>query len=235
MNKKNLIGKIFNKLVVQCEFGRDSKNNIAWLCKCDCGNMVVLSTRKLTQHINKSCGQCQKIIATKDYYIYKTKNGKEFIFDQEDLSLVEQYVWHLSRGYPQTNIKTNGIKTTLKLHNLILNTSSEQIVDHINGDPTDNRRVNLRRASLSENMWNTRKTRLQCSSKFKGVSYKKANNKWCARIKFKHKTINIGYFNNETDAAIAYNNKALELFQEFAVLNIIPHLETIDTTLDITT
>ena len=60
------------------------------------------------------------------------------------------------------------------------------------------------------------------TSGYKGVYFNKKANKWMSYIRYNNKLINLGLFVNPIDAAIAYNNKALELFGEYARLNIIP-------------
>ena len=57
------------------------------------------------------------------------------------------------------------------------------------------------------------------SSKYKGVCWDKSRNKWLANTQFNRKSIFIGYYDIEEDAALAYNKKATELFGEFACLN----------------
>lgn len=60
------------------------------------------------------------------------------------------------------------------------------LIDHINGDPGDNRWVNLREAARSENARNRRPDK-GCASRFLGVSWHKHSGKWNARIIFRHK------------------------------------------------
>lgn len=57
------------------------------------------------------------------------------------------------------------------------------------------------------------------SSKYKGVHWRKDINKWVARISHRNKRIHLGCFDDEREAAKAYNEKALELWGEFARLN----------------
>ncbi len=90
--------------------------------------------------------------------------------------------------------------------------------DHINGDGLDNRRSNLRIASPSQNVMNQKK-RTKTSSKFKGCYLEKSTNKWVARITVNYKNIIIGRFKDELKASFAYDEKAKELFGEFAKLN----------------
>lgn len=59
------------------------------------------------------------------------------------------------------------------------------------------------------------------TSKYKGVSWAKNNNKWCARIGKNGVYKNLGYFENEDDAARAYNEKAMVLYGDSAFQNVI--------------
>lgn len=60
--KKNLIGLKFNRLTVIEEISKQLKshNRIKWLCKCDCGNEVIVSANKLANGHTKSCGCIRK-------------------------------------------------------------------------------------------------------------------------------------------------------------------------------
>lgn len=61
----------------------------------------------------------------------------------------------------------------------------------------------------------------QKSSVYRGVSFDKKNNKWKANIKHNGKKIHIGLFDTQEQAAIAYNNKAIQLKGNLAILNIV--------------
>lgn len=89
--------------------------------------------------------------------------------------------------------------------------------DHRDGDGLNNRRNNLRVVTKSQNQMNQQKIR--GNSRFKGVCWDKSRGKWLATIRFERKSYNLGRFNNESDAACAYDKKAQELFGEFARLN----------------
>jgi len=62
---------------------------------------------------------------------------------------------------------------------------------------------------------------MRSSSIYKGVSWHRNEKKWRSRIRYNYEFISLGYFHNEIDAAKAYNQKARELFGEYAYLNII--------------
>lgn len=84
-------------------------------------------------------------------------------------------------------------------------------LDHINGDRDDNRIANLRIATQSQNMHNRRADHDNTSG-IKGVCWNRFKNKWMAYVNGRH----VGYFNSKEDAAIAVQNRRLELHGEFA-------------------
>ena len=93
-----------------------------------------------------------------------------------------------------------------------------ETIDHIDNNPRNNLINNLRPATYSENLRNTRK-KAKALSKFKGVTFSKKDNKWVARIKLIDKRITLGYFQNEIDAAKEYDKAAINYFGEFAKTN----------------
>lgn len=104
-------------------------------------------------------------------------------------------------------VKKN-LKRQLLIHRLILGIppSPKFEVDHINQNGLDNRKSNLRWVTTSQNVLNGR-IQNSHSSKYIGVSWHKREKKWYARIGFNGKVIHIGCFNNEEDAAVAYDRK----------------------------
>jgi hypothetical protein len=92
-------------------------------------------------------------------------------------------------------------------------------VDHQNHNGLDNRRSNLRIATLAENGCNKRKTTSSSTSRFKGVCWAKREGKWRVQGRLNGKQKIIGYFDNELDAARAYDGWAIEAFGQFAALN----------------
>lgn len=93
-------------------------------------------------------------------------------------------------------------------------------VNHINGDRSDNRKRNLRLVTRKQNGYN-RGVYSTSSSGYRGVYFRKDNNKWRAVINKDYKRYNIGSFDCKHEAAKAYNVKAKELYGEFARLNVI--------------
>lgn len=91
-------------------------------------------------------------------------------------------------------------------------------IDHINRDPADNRLVNLRVATRSQNMANAKKRTRKGgpASQYKGVSWQGA---WRAAYQKDGQLKFLGYFTNEIDAARAYDMAVIAAFGEYALPN----------------
>lgn len=110
--------------------------------------------------------------------------------DPQDQELVSKYKWHISStGYAVWRGVIDGKKKTIRMHRLITSCPQGKIVDHINHDPLDNRRANLRVCTQSDNMRNKR-------NQGKGYWYQRQNNNWVVEIFGKH----IGSFDSEDEA-----------------------------------
>jgi hypothetical protein len=144
--------------------------------------------------------------------------------DEEDLDLVGDCSWSFkmsgTKGYAY-RLGPRPERKSVYLHREIgIRLFGSCIrIDHVNGDGLDNRRVNLRPASVSQNAQNSQKWRKPTSSKYKGVYFSKANQRWAAMIGLNGRKTFLGYFENEADAASAYNLAAHEMFGQFALLN----------------
>lgn len=77
-------------------------------------------------------------------------------------------------------------------------------IDHINGDKSDNRIINLREATNSLNQQNKIKARKDNKTSLIGVGFHSASNKYRARITLNRKQIHLGLFDNEQEAFQAY-------------------------------
>jgi hypothetical protein len=130
----------------------------------------------------------------------------------------------LNTGYWQVTLKI-GKKSSYMVHRIVyyLQTGidpGDNLIDHTFGKQDS---VSLRLVTQKENSRNRKKQQFrqgkQCSSKHKGVCWHKTKRKWYASIVVEYKNIHLGVFDNEIDAAIAYNNAAIFYFGEFALLN----------------
>jgi len=92
-----------------------------------------------------------------------------------------------------------------------------KVIDHINPDK-NNREIRL--ASVQENL-RYKVKRKDSTNKYKGVYFHKRDKLWAARITINNKTITIGYFKTEEDAARAYDTEARKHFKEFALTNFL--------------
>jgi hypothetical protein len=86
------------------------------------------------------------------------------------------------------------------------------MIDHINGNPCDNRIENLRECNNAQNCQN-RKVSAANSSGFMGVSWYEPNKRWRAYIKLNGKRKHLGYFKTPEEASEAYKNAKAELHQ----------------------
>jgi len=145
--------------------------------------------------------------------------------DAQDVSAVSGYNWSaVCAGknpptyYAMRSISKHGKPNYRSLQAHIMEPPDGYTVDHINQDPLDNHRDNLRLCTLSENMGNRRSFR-GSTSPFKGVSWRTKDQTWYAQICMNRHVTCIGYFDDEIEAALAYDEHARRLFGEFARLN----------------
>jgi hypothetical protein len=130
-----------------------------------------------------------------------------------------------SHGYLGIGLCKNGKPRTHCVHALVAqewvsNPESKRCVDHIDGNKTNNHFENLRWASNSENNRN-RKKQSDSSSVYKGVSFSKPMKKWKGTIMIEGRNRHLGFFQNESEAASAYNTAAQEHYKEYAKLNML--------------
>jgi hypothetical protein len=145
--------------------------------------------------------------------------GKVVLIDLEDSVLFESRTWRINDyGYVYSSKTRIGHKKQIFLHRFILGYSGELLVDHINRNKLDNRKSNLRLVTATQNVANSVKQN-NCSSKYKGVAWRKDRKKWHAQILINNKHVHIGYFNDETEAAKAYDSYVMKYKCEYASIN----------------
>ena len=141
------------------------------------------------------------------------------LIDTKDLPLVSEHTWWLKYHRNSCYAVTDISKKRIYMHRLIIGAKKGQIVDHIDGNGMNNRRLNLRLCTNSQNIQNQRNRKL--NGKYRGVSWSKERKLWHAKITVNYKTINLGRFETAEAAARAYDEAATKYFKKFAVLNFI--------------
>lgn len=145
--------------------------------------------------------------------------GYEAIIDASDVPLVAMWHWCVAVRphaiYAQRSQKINGRQKTISLHRSILSPSNNLYIDHINGNGLDNRRVNLRFATNSQNQHNS-KIRIDNTSKVKGVTFHMRDKKWTARIRLDNKQHNLGSFATPEAAAAVVAHARAKMHGAFA-------------------
>ena len=152
--------------------------------------------------------------------------GKVALVDDDMYEYLNQWKWQVNKNgnkfYAITTLHINGKCKTTFMHRLISNNKNTKMhTDHINGDGLDNRKINLRICTHSQNLMN-RGPQANNKTGYKGVSYDKNLNKFRATISINGINKNLGSYINLIDAARTYNAAALKYYGEFAKLNVIP-------------
>ena len=150
--------------------------------------------------------------------------GKVALIDDEDAERILRRSWCAYQGnggvwYAHRGTSSNGIRRTVALHREIMNAPKGVQVDHENGDGLDCQKHNLRLVNNSQNHQNMRVARKPKISRFKGVTLDKRRGKWTAGIHVGDVNYWCGYFENEEDAARAYDAKAREVHGKFGRFN----------------
>ena len=142
----------------------------------------------------------------------KTTNGHIFYIDKDDIEKALQYTWCLSKtGYLVANIKH---KVT-KLHRYLLDCKDNEFVDHIDGNPRNNSRLNLRLCNQTQNTKNV-KLKKNNSSGYPGISYLTNIGKFRVRIMVNRKEIALGRYNTFEEALKVRVNAEKKYFKQFA-------------------
>lgn len=152
--------------------------------------------------------------------------GKVALVDNADYDWLNQHKWcahkdHSGNCYAVRNSsRKSGKRFIIRMHREILELEQRDLrqVDHKNHNTLDNRRDNIRICSCQQNQRN-QKIRSNTTSKFKGVSWHRASKKWQAGMSIKGKTRNLGCWDTEEEAALAYDMAAFQEYGEFACLN----------------
>lgn len=146
---------------------------------------------------------------------YFTIKDKQVIVDSELFHELMKYSWAISeRNYVKGTIDGKNVQ----LSRFVMDYSGNLYVDHINNNPLDNRKSNLRIVTVRENALNM-SSRKGSSSQYVGVYFRKDTNKWRSIIHVDGKNISLGQFNTEEEAAKARDVATKKYFGEFGKLN----------------
>lgn len=147
----------------------------------------------------------------------RAHHNKFAIVDDEDFEWLSIYNWSYSaKGYVHRRTRKNKM---VYMHRQVMYALSGQMIDHINGEKWDNRKSNLRFCTHRENMRNKRKTSIEKTSIYKGVSWDKYAQKWSASIRVDGKNVHLGNHKEAAEAARQYDAAAKTHFGEFANTN----------------
>jgi len=146
--------------------------------------------------------------------------GQFAIVDPEDYERLSKYKWFLScsptGSYAARWQRNRHGRKKIWMHRELIDIPNGMVCDHISGNGLDNRKANLRPATVSQNLCNRPKRKDPTRSKYKGLEWDKRQRKWKARIQHNGRRIYLGSFAGEIEAAQAYDRKAKALFGEFA-------------------
>ena len=202
----DIIGKRFGRLVALEKTNKKISNGTyIYKCKCDCGKEVEIPSAYLLNGHNRSCGcfrseymsnkqkKYNRIEVEGDIAkIYFFNSDRYAIIDSEDVDKVKEYCWldNPKKYYPRTTI--NGKQ--VELHRLIKpNNDRRFVTDHINRNPLDNRKCNLRIVTQCVNCQNTDKP-ITNTSGYKNISYLTTRNVYVVCFSKDHKYYYVGSY-----------------------------------------
>lgn len=144
-----------------------------------------------------------------DVAVIRVKNKEACVFAK-----VDEDMWHTLAKHAWS-LRPDGYagSTVGMMHRMVIGASTiaaGKVVDHINRDPLDNRRENLRVVTPSMNARNTTK-KADASSQMIGVCWVKKSNCWKAQIRIQGDHIHLGHFKTEKEAKEAYDKAVFEL------------------------
>ncbi|WP_079742362.1 HNH endonuclease [Pseudomonas aeruginosa] len=136
------------------------------------------------------------------------------VFRSRDVGKVAGHVVQ-STGYRLINLGQYGFIGAHRIALALVTGEWPEVVDHINGDPLDNRLLNLRSCTKEQNCRNRRMNRGNRAG-LKGVSAHPNTPRWIARIQHQGKQHYIGTFDTPELAHAAYVAASKRLHGEFA-------------------
>jgi hypothetical protein len=145
--------------------------------------------------------------------------------DEEDFDRVNQHSWRVTKGTTGrirvvTSYREKGKVKTMTLGKFLMKPETGmQVYPRRFNDGLDYRKDNLIVCTLKDRQRLLPKNRKHKSSQYRGVSFSAKEKKWRAGIEVNGKAINLGNFDDEDDAALAYNQAAKKHFGDIAYQN----------------
>ncbi|MAM57148.1 MAG: hypothetical protein CMN25_07425 [Salinicola sp.] len=145
--------------------------------------------------------------------------GHQVIVDLCMVEMLNDYSLSFVRNETTAFVQATSRDKTqyIRLSRLVMDPPAHKVVDHINGNPLDNRRRNLRIVTSRQNAQNRAKRGDRCTSKYKGVCLK--GGRWFACLYQNYRQVSLGFFPTEREAAEAYDAEARSRFGRCAALN----------------
>ena len=133
---------------------------------------------------------------TKEYlhFLFDYRDGKLFwkISKAKRIKVGDEAGCHKEKGYFHIGINGNNYL----IHRLVFawhNGFMPEFIDHIDGNPSNNKIQNLREATWSQNQQN-KTSQINNTSGVKGVSWVAKRNRWVVRVQLNKKSYQLGYF-----------------------------------------
>lgn len=154
-----------------------------------------------------------------NFGVVRRKEGK---YKYKDRTHIKPYL--NNKGYYCVNLYMNSKVYKYQVHRLVgiafvPNPNNYPVINHIDGNPLNNHESNLEWCTQSHNMKHAWDTGLQSnrhanasnknrggSSKYVGVSWSEQRQRWCAHIRVNKKSIGLGRYKTEEEAAKAYDS-----------------------------
>ena len=145
---------------------------------------------------------------------------KVALVDDENFEYLNQWNWHITKRkysvYAIRRLKSiKKSKEVIYMHRLIMGTPKDREVDHIDHNGLNCQRSNMRNCTRGQNQSNRRYNN---KTGFRGVHIG-SKNSFTAKLEHDGNTYYLGSFKTISDAARAYDKKAVEIFGEYATLN----------------